>query len=91
MKKKNKSFLVGIVTFCLIFPLTSIGADKKTPKKYPDVVYQTDIGKKIYIYCRTGGRAALVTKAFQDLGFTNVVHVNMKIAEWKKAGYPTAM
>ena len=159
MKKKNKLYLVGIVTFSLVFPLTSIGADKKTPKKYPDIVMQmvgkakkslhksidmaafkavvdsraydlivdvrepgeyedgyvtgainiprgllefliwkkvgfpenTDTGKKIYIYCRTGGRAALATKSLQDLGFTNVVHVNMKTAEWEKAGYPTEM
>ena len=55
---------------------------------FPD---NTDTGKKIYIYCRTGGRAALATKALQDLGFTNVVHVNMKIAEWEEAGYPTEM
>jgi rhodanese-related sulfurtransferase len=45
---------------------------------FPD---NTDTGKKIYIYCRTGGRAALATKSLQDLGFINVVHVNMKTAE----------
>jgi len=55
---------------------------------FPD---NTDTGKKIYIYCRTGGRAALATKSLQDLGFINVVHVNMKTAEWEKAGYPTEM
>jgi rhodanese-related sulfurtransferase len=139
--------------------LTSIGAEKKTPKKYPDIVKQMvgkakkslhksidmtafkavvdskdydlivdvrepveyedgyvagainiprglleftiwkkvgfpdnmDTGKKIYVYCRTGGRAALATKTLQDLGFTNLIHVNMKTAEWEKAGYPTEM
>jgi hypothetical protein len=44
MKKKKNLFLVGIVTFCLVFPLTSIGAEKKTPKKYPDIVKQM-VGK----------------------------------------------
>ncbi|MCP3930782.1 MAG: rhodanese-like domain-containing protein [Bacteroidetes bacterium] len=157
MKKKSILILAGIVTFCLFWPLASIGADKTTPKKYPDFVKEmvvevkkslpksidmaafttvvdnksydlivdvrepnefevghvagainiprgvaefkiwkkvgfpdnTDTGKNIYIYCRTGGRAALTTKALQDLGFTNLVHVNMKIAEWKEAGNPT--
>jgi rhodanese-related sulfurtransferase len=48
----------------------------------------TDTGKKIYIYCKSGGRASLATKSLQDLGFTNVVLVDMKIANWIKAGYP---
>ena len=52
---------------------------------FPD---NTDTSKKIYIHCKTGGRAALATKRLQDLGFTNVVLVDMKIAEWIKAGYP---
>ena len=51
---------------------------------------KTDTGKKIYIHCKSGGRAALATKRLQDLGFTNVVLVDMKIAEWIKAGYPVA-
>ena len=45
---------------------------------FPD---NTDTGKKIYIHCKTGGRAALATKTLQDLGFTDVVYVDMKIAE----------
>jgi rhodanese-related sulfurtransferase len=52
---------------------------------FPD---NTDTSKKICIYCKTGGRAALATKRLQDLGFTNLVHVDMMIAEWIKAGYP---
>ena len=48
----------------------------------------TDMGKKIYIYCKSGGRASLATKSLQDLGFTNVILVDMKIANWIKAGYP---
>jgi len=52
---------------------------------FPD---NTDTGKKIYLYCKTGGRSSLVTKALQDLGFTNVNSVNMKIADWIKAGHP---
>jgi rhodanese-related sulfurtransferase len=48
----------------------------------------TDTGKKIYIYCKTGGRASLATKSLKDLGFTKVKAVNMKIADWIEAGHP---
>ena len=52
---------------------------------YPE---KTDMNKKIYIYCKTGIRAIMATKCLQDLGLTNVTQVNMKIADWVKAGYP---
>jgi len=52
---------------------------------YPD---KTDMGKKLTLYCRTGGRCALAAKSLQDLGLTNVTAVDMKIDDWAKAGYP---
>ena len=55
------------------------------PVGFPE---NTDTGKKIFVYCKTGGRAALATKTLQDLGFTNVTHVNMKVGEWEESGYP---
>ena len=47
-----------------------------------------DLNKKMTLYCGSGGRCSLATKSLMDLGFTNVVAVNMKLADWKKAGYP---
>ncbi len=52
---------------------------------FPD---KTDTKKKIYLYCKLGGRAALSAKSLQDLGFTNVIAVNMTVAHWMEAGYP---
>ncbi len=52
---------------------------------YPD---KTDTGKKLTLYCKTGGRCALAAKSLQDLGFTNVTAADMKIDDWAKAGYP---
>ena len=49
---------------------------------FPD---NTDTGKKIYIYCKTGGRASLATKSLKDLGFTKVKAVNMIILYFKKS------
>ncbi|KWT94497.1 rhodanese-like domain-containing protein [Candidatus Magnetominusculus xianensis] len=52
---------------------------------FPD---KTNTALKIYVYCKIGGRAVLTTKALQDVGFTNVTAVDMKLADWVKANYP---
>jgi rhodanese-related sulfurtransferase len=52
---------------------------------FPD---KTDMGKKMTLYCATGGRCALATKTLMELGFTNVTSVDMLFADWVKAGYP---
>jgi rhodanese-related sulfurtransferase len=49
---------------------------------------KTDFKKKIYVYCKLGGRSILAAKSLKDLGFTNVTAVDMKIADWIKAGNP---
>ena len=54
---------------------------------FPD---KTDMNRKMTLYCASGGRCALATKSLQDLGFTNVTSVDMRFADWVKAGYPVA-
>ena len=55
---------------------------------FPD---KLDMNKKIYVYCKTGGRCVLAAKTLQDLGFKDVTAVVMLFEDWKKAGYPVAM
>jgi len=52
---------------------------------FPDA---TDTNRRITLYCGSGVRCVLAAKSLQDLGFTNVVAVDMRIADWAKAGYP---
>jgi rhodanese-related sulfurtransferase len=52
---------------------------------FPDA---TDLNRKITLYCGSGVRCILAAKSLQDLGFTGVVAVDMRIADWAKAGYP---
>ena len=52
---------------------------------YPD---KTDMNKRFYLYCKTGGRCSIAAKSLQDLGFTNLVVVDMHFADWQAAGYP---
>jgi len=47
-----------------------------------------DMNQRLTLYCATGGRCALATKSLMDLGFTNAVSVDMKFADWVKAGHP---
>ena len=48
----------------------------------------TDANKRIYLYCKVGGRAILSTSSLTELRLTNAVAVNMKVDKWKGAGYP---
>ncbi len=52
---------------------------------FPD---KTDLNKKIYLYCKTGGRCTLAAKSLGELGFTDVTAVTMLFEDWQKAGYP---
>lgn len=52
---------------------------------FPDHV---DMSRRITLYCGTGVRCVLAAKSLQDLGFTNVTAVDMKIADWAASGYP---
>ena len=53
---------------------------------FPD---ETDLDKRIYIYCNTGKRTALAVATFKNLGFTNIYGVDMKFSNWRNFGYPT--
>jgi rhodanese-related sulfurtransferase len=47
-----------------------------------------DQKKKIFVYCKTGARAALATKLLNELGYKNAVAVDTGGAAWVRAGYP---
>jgi rhodanese-related sulfurtransferase len=45
--------------------------------------------KEFVLFCGAGWRSALATKALQDMGMTNVAHIDGGYAEWLKQGAPT--
>jgi len=47
-----------------------------------------DQNAKIYVYCKSGGRASLATKTLNDLGYKNAVLMDALFEDWIKAGYP---
>ena len=47
-----------------------------------------DQDETIYVYCKTGARAALATKLLNELGYLNALAVDTGGAEWVKSGFP---
>ena len=48
-----------------------------------------DESKEFILFCGAGWRSALAAKALQDMGMTNVAHIDGGYAEWVKQGAPT--
>ena len=44
--------------------------------------------RRIILHCASGGRSALAADTLQQLGFTNVAHLDGGINAWKAAGKP---
>ena len=42
----------------------------------------------ILVYCRTGRMSTSAAKQLQDLGYTNIYHLNGGMKEWDAAGLP---
>ena len=45
-------------------------------------------GRRLILFCRSGGRSALATKLLMDMGIPNVVHIAGGFAAWEAAGAP---
>ena len=48
-----------------------------------------DEGREFILFCGAGWRSALAAKALQDMGMSNVAHIDGGWAEWVKQGAPT--
>ena len=49
-----------------------------------------DESKQFILFCGAGWRSALATKTLQDMGMTNVAHIDGGFSAWKKAAAPIA-
>lgn len=55
----------------------------------PDSPYHKPVfstGKRFVLYCASGWRSALATKALLEMGFPNVTHMEGGFSAWKDAG-----
>jgi rhodanese-related sulfurtransferase len=60
-------------------------ADPASPMHKPELAS----GKKLVLFCGSGGRSALAAKTLKDMGVGNVAHVAGGFGAWQKAGGPT--
>lgn len=47
-----------------------------------------DPGRRLILHCASGGRSALAADTLQQMGYTDVAHLNGGIRAWKEAGLP---
>ncbi|MGW8247618.1 MAG: rhodanese-like domain-containing protein [Acidiferrobacterales bacterium] len=83
--REHNEFAAGHVPGAISLPRGVIEFNIWPYVGYPE---KTDMNKRFYLYCKTGSRVALAAKSLQDLGFTNLVVVDMQFADWEAAGYP---
>ncbi len=48
-----------------------------------------DPQQRTILHCATGGRSALGAATLQEMGYTNVAHLDGGIKGWQEAGHPT--
>ena len=61
---------------------------------YPDSpMHKAELssGKRLILYCASGGRSALAAKTLQDMGFTDICHIGGGFTAWVEIGGPTTV
>ncbi|SLN54874.1 rhodanese-like domain-containing protein [Oceanibacterium hippocampi] len=60
-------------------------ADPEGPMHRPEL----SSGKRLVLFCASGGRSTLAVKTLTDMGIDNVCHIAGGFAAWRQAGGPT--
>lgn len=58
------------------------------PELPENLVKIPDKSKKIFVYCRSGGRSGRAVAFLRQLGYTDVYNVAGGIIAWMEKGYP---
>ena len=59
-------------------------ADPESPSHIPAL----SSGKRIVVYCASGGRSVLAAKALAEMGVPNLVNLSGGFGAWREAGGP---
>lgn len=57
-------------------------ADPASPHHRPEF----DPGRRVILYCASGGRSALAARTLQAMGYRRVAHLDGGLAAWKENG-----
>lgn len=47
-----------------------------------------DTNERIYVYCKSGARAALAARQLNQFGYANAMAIDTGMTEWARSGYP---
>jgi len=77
----------GTVPGCFNAPrgMLEFWVDPSSP--YYKTIFGDD-SKEFVLFCGAGWRSALAAKALQDMGMTNVAHIDGGFTDWVKQGAP---
>ncbi len=59
-------------------------ADPTSPYHLPEL----DPSRRVILHCAAGGRSALAADTLQQMGYTDVAHLDGGFTAWKEAGRP---
>jgi rhodanese-related sulfurtransferase len=59
-------------------------ADPTSPYHLPEL----DPNRRVILHCAAGGRSALAADTLQQMGYTDVAHLDGGFTAWKEAGQP---
>ncbi|MEH6704271.1 MAG: rhodanese-like domain-containing protein [Galbibacter orientalis] len=63
----------------------AINMDMKN-ESFVSNIQQIDKNKKVYLYCKAGGRSAKASKVLDSLGYKNIINLEGGFDAWKEAG-----
>jgi rhodanese-related sulfurtransferase len=64
--------------------LLEFNADPTSPAHHREL----DPGKRVILHCASGGRSALAADTLQNMGYTNVAHLDGGFKAWVASGRP---
>ena len=63
----------------------AINMDMKN-ESFVSNIQQIDKNKKVYLYCKAGGRSAKASKVLDSLGYKNIINLEGGFDAWKEEG-----
>jgi len=88
LRERDERVEHGIIPGSIHAPrgMLEFWADPTTPLHRSEF----DPSRRLILHCAAGGRSALAADTLQDMGYTNVAHLEGGFETWKAAGRPVA-
>ena len=87
LREPNERQQQGVISGAVAAPrgMLEFWADPSSPSHRPEFSPE----RRIILQCGSGARSALAADMLQQMGYTNVAHLDGGFTAWKQAGKPT--